>query len=49
LQQIGCREAYQHREDHQQFINTLEDLTRNSERMLMPLLPVGSAFCKWWV
>ena len=25
LQQIGCREAYQHRQDHQQFISTLED------------------------
>jgi hemerythrin-like metal-binding protein len=33
LQRIGCREAYQHREDHQQFIDTLEDFTRNSEKV----------------
>lgn len=33
LQQIGCREAYQHREDHQQFIDTLEDFARNSEKL----------------
>ena len=33
LQQIGCREAYQHREDHQQFIDTLDDFTCNSEKV----------------
>ena len=33
LQQIGCREAYQHRQDHQQFINTLEDFTSNSGKV----------------
>jgi len=33
LQQIGCREAYQHRQDHQQFISTLEDFTSNSVKV----------------
>ena len=33
LQQIGCREAYQHRQDHQLFISTLEDFTSNSVKV----------------
>src|SRR5512132_2906871 len=33
LQQIGCPEAYQHREDHQQFVRTLEDFTSNCQKI----------------
>ena len=33
LQQIGCAESYQHREDHQKFVRTLEDFTSNSRKI----------------
>jgi len=33
LQQIGCQDAYRHRQDHQQFVRTLEDFSSNSQKV----------------
>jgi methyl-accepting chemotaxis protein len=32
LQRISCREAYQHRQDHQMFLDTIEDFSSNAEK-----------------